>query len=76
MGGLHIEMAFLSAIGDWLQGSGWVLLIVKANITTEGRAECVLKGSRTSRSKWAHQVMSCALHILLHPAQCIPREPW
>ena len=36
-------MALLSAIGDWLQGSGWVVLIVNANITTEGRAECLLK---------------------------------
>ena len=36
-GGLHNEMAFLSAIGDWLQGSGWVVLIVNANITTEDR---------------------------------------
>ena len=24
MGPLHIEMAFISAIGDWLEGSGWV----------------------------------------------------
>ena len=24
MGALHIEMAFLNTIGDWLEGSGWV----------------------------------------------------
>ena len=24
MGPLHIETAFISAIGDWLEGSGWV----------------------------------------------------
>ena len=23
MGDLHTEMAFLSAIGDWFEGSGW-----------------------------------------------------
>ena len=24
IGPLHIEMAFISVIGDWLEGSGWV----------------------------------------------------
>ena len=43
MGGLHILLAILRAIGVWLQGSGWILLIVNANITTEGGAECLLK---------------------------------
>jgi hypothetical protein len=23
-GSLHIEMAFLKVIGDWLEGSGWI----------------------------------------------------
>ena len=27
-GGLHIEMAALKALGDWLQGSGWVQALV------------------------------------------------
>ncbi len=29
IGALHIEMSFLSAIGDWLEGSGWVELMIK-----------------------------------------------
>jgi len=32
-GGLHIEMAALKTLGDWLQGSGWVQALVQAEIT-------------------------------------------
>ena len=42
MGPLHIEMNFLGAIGDWLEGSGWTDLLVKSSITTTGRTESVL----------------------------------
>ncbi len=31
-GGLHIEMAALKTIGDWLQGSGWAQALVQAEI--------------------------------------------
>jgi len=41
MGGLHIEMALLSAMGDWLNGSGWVAVMTTANVTTEGRADAL-----------------------------------
>ena len=33
-GDLHIEMAALKMVGDWLKGSGWVQALVQANITT------------------------------------------
>ena len=36
MGGLHIEMAMLKVIGDWLDGSGWTYVMTSANVTTEG----------------------------------------
>ena len=36
--GLHIEMAMLAAIGDWLGGSGWTSVMTTAGVTTEGRA--------------------------------------
>ena len=35
-GGLHIEMAALRTLGNWLQGSGWVEALVQAKITTAG----------------------------------------
>ena len=37
-----------------------------ANVTTEGRADGLQKGSHTSRGQWAHQVTAAALYILLH----------
>ena len=39
MGPLHIEMSLMNAIGNWIQGSGWVEAFVQANITTAGRID-------------------------------------
>ena len=36
MGGLHIEMAMLKLIGDWLDGSGWTYVMTSANVTSDG----------------------------------------
>ena len=66
MGGLHIEMAMLKLIGDWLDGSRWTYVMTSANVTTEGCAVCLQKGSHTSRGQWAHQVTAAALFIILH----------
>ena len=38
MGSLHIEMALLNVIGDWLDGSGWKFVMTSANVVTEGYA--------------------------------------
>lgn len=65
MGGLHIEIAILSVLGDWLEGSGWAWLMASVNVTTEGRTAGVEKGSHTSRGQWVHQVIAVALSILL-----------
>ena len=46
-GSLHIEMAFLKVIGDWLEGSGWIALLTTAKIVTTGRAEHVQKRDQT-----------------------------
>mgnify|MGYP001552331442 CR=1 FL=1 len=54
-------MAILSAIGKWLEGSGWAAVISAAHVTTEGRADH-LKGHETARSQWAHQVSAAALY--------------
>ena len=40
-GMLHIEMAMLAAIGDWLGGSGWTSVMTTAG---EGRALGLQKG--------------------------------
>ena len=39
--GLHIEMAALKTLGDWLKGSGWV----QANVTTPGIADSFLQAA-------------------------------
>ena len=66
MGGLHIEMAMLKVIGDWLDGSGWTYVMTSANVTTEGCAAGLQKCSHTSTGQWAHQVTAAVLFILLH----------
>ena len=63
IGGLHIEMAVLAVIGDWLKGSGWTSVMAAANVTTDGRAD-ELRGSQVSTGEWAPQVTGAALHIL------------
>ena len=48
-GGLHIEMAALKAIGDWLEGSGWAEALVQAQIVTVGMADLLQKTSHVMR---------------------------
>ena len=45
MGPLQIETALLNAIGEWLEGSGWLGVFNKAKISTLGRADSFLSGS-------------------------------
>ena len=54
MGPLHIEMALLKAIGDWLEGKGWLGVFNKAKIRTPGRVDSFLSGSHVKRSRYAH----------------------
>ena len=42
LGGLHIELAVLEAIGSWLLGSGWTEAVAQAGITTTERAESLV----------------------------------
>jgi hypothetical protein len=52
LGGLRIEMAFESAIGTWLEGSGWTDNLVEATVTTAGRTEGILKASHVKRCRY------------------------
>ena len=63
-GGVHIEIAaFRRTIGDWLQNSGWVSALSQANVASAGTAESFLKASQVTRTRHAHQVTACSLHI-------------
>ena len=64
LGGLHIEMAMLSMLGKWLEGSGWSSALVEAGIATSGRAEAMLSASHVKRTRYAHQVTAASLHVL------------
>ena len=67
-GGLHIEMAALKTIGDWLQGSVWAQALVQAVIVTAGTADSLYRASHVMRTRRAHQITAAALHILQHRA--------
>ena len=68
MGPLHIEMAFLSAIGNFLEGCGWTETLEKTNINTPGRVDSLLDGGKFKRSYYAHQISLAALFNLLNEA--------
>jgi len=67
-GGLHIEMAALKTLEDWLQGSGWVQALVQVEIATVRTADSFLRASHVLRKRRAHQVTAAALYILQHHA--------
>ena len=64
LGGLHIELAVLKAIGSWLSGSGWTEAVAKAGITSAGRAESLVTSAHITRTRYAHQVTASLLYIL------------
>ena len=64
LSGLHIDMAHLSALKDWLDCSDWVATITKSEIAEGGVAGSFLSGFKVSKTRYAHPV-SCALEILL-----------
>ena len=68
MGALHIEMAFLSTLGDWVEDSGWTTLINNAKVARAGVAQSLLTGHDVARTKYSHEVTLCALYKLLHNA--------
>ena len=65
---VHIQMAMLAAIGDWLGGSDWISVMTTTGVTTEGRGLGLQESSHTPRAQWAHQVSASALFILLKKA--------
>ena len=71
MGPLHIEMALLNAIGNWLEGSGWLEVFNKTKISTPGRVNSFLLGSLVKRSRYAHLI---SLFFLRSMAQEVFQE--
>ena len=72
MGGLHIEMSFLAAIGKWLEGSGWTSVKTTGGVTTEGRAIGLEKGSKSLVG--SSSVPCCSLYVTTTSVQPIYGE--
>jgi len=69
LGGLHIEMALWSTMGDLLRGSGWPEALKEAGLVkTEAAATSFLKASNAMRTRYAHQVTVVVLDTLLKRA--------
>ena len=64
LGGLHIELAVLKAIGSWLLGSGWTEAVAQAGITTTGRAESLVTSAHITRTRYVRQITASSLYIL------------
>ena len=65
LGGLHIEIAALKVLEDWLEDTGWVEALVQAKVASAGTADSFLKASHIARTRHAHQVTASSLYILL-----------
>jgi hypothetical protein len=68
LGGLHIEIAALKVLGDWLENSGWTSALEQANVASPGTADSFLKASHIGRTFYAHQVTASSLFVLMHRA--------
>ena len=64
LGGPHIEMALWNTMGDILQGSGWVNVLVEAEILSSGTADSLLRVTHLTKIRHFHQVTLLALFKL------------
>ena len=65
LGGLHIEMALWSTLGDLMLGSGWPKSLKDAGIVNSLAAGmCPLKAVNVMRKRYAHQDTTAGLDIL------------
>ena len=63
-------MALLAAAGKLLKGSGWTESLVLAGVTTAGKADSLLAGSKGKATRYAHQVtLACLYHLRLSAYQ-------
>jgi len=67
-GGLHTESAAFKALGEFLDGSGWVNALVNADIASPGTAESFLRVSHLAKARRAHQITAAALYVLQQSA--------
>ena len=75
LGDLHIEMATLSVLGDWLEDSGRINALVQLNIASAGVANSFLKAFHVKRTRHAHHVTASTLYTCSRmPTTCSRKE--
>jgi len=67
-GGLHIEMALWSTIGDFLDCSGWTAALSEAGVAAVGVVDSFLKVSHLTRTRRSHQITLLVLSKLQQDA--------
>lgn len=67
-------MAFLKAIGGWLEGSGWTGAVTEANVVSTGTADLFLKATNVTHTRRTHQATASSLYVLLSNAYSSYRE--
>lgn len=65
-GRLHIEMAILTTLGDWLRVSGWTQALLQAEVAVSGTADSFLNASLIGKTRRPHQITVAALYSLQH----------
>jgi len=65
---MHIEIAGLKVIGNWLEDSGWVEALARAKVASAGTTDSFVNVAHVTRTRRAHQVTASILHILLKKA--------
>lgn len=58
------QKALWNAVGDLLEGAGWIEALIDSEIATPGTAESFLKATHITRTRHSHQVSLLALHTL------------
>ena len=61
-GRLHIEMAVLKLLGDWLKDNGWTKALVQADTVSSGTANFFILASQVTKTRHAHQVTAYTTH--------------
>ena len=65
------EMALWNVLEDLLEGSGWAPALSKAEVSSDGTAQSMLKTAHLTCTRYAHQVTLLTLHILQREALCL-----
>ena len=61
---LHIEVAFMSAIGDWVKGNGWTDILNRAKIIMVRRVESFLVGNKVKPNSLCPSSITCIVDIM------------